>query len=267
MLRFSKSRLNLLQKEKKPSIVSKVPKKSKDDINRVSNRYRNSLIYKKTVQACKGKKLGSSRKTLKTKCSIESNSPLSSLGMRRPKFYHPKKKILIPESSPSMESDLSKVQFELKRRESLESSQYSYNSELSLLAKPTENEHISGEHSTFDSFNELQLKNHEFKYLRKVKPKQEECEILPGESEEEEEESDSGSEIDYTNYPNYHEFKHFETEIDDDSFIEIATDRLSKIKGDLNYKLFKKELLPQHRKPTFSDYLRFRRLEKIMLKN
>lgn len=242
--------------EEEPSKVSK------EAFNRVSHRYKNSLIYKKSVNACKGKKIGYSRKTPQTKCSTESSSSISSLGTQKPTFYHPKKKVLLPDSSPSIESDTEDDQFEFELK-SQESNKLSNNSELSIMVQPSENEHLDGELSTDISLQEYGLKNPNVKSKRKTEHQFKTLQI-PFDFSEEEEESDN--EIDYTTYPNYLEFKHFETKIDDKQFMEVVTERLSKIQGNISYRAFQKELLPQHRKPNFSDYFRFRKCEKIMLK-
>lgn len=265
MLRYSKGRVNLFQ-SKDPHIV---PKEPKETFNRVSHRYRQTLIYKKSVEACKGKKIGSSRRTNKTKSCIESISSISSLGQKKPKFYPPQKKVLEFEFSPSMESDTEVQQLErdLKSQESLELNNSSYNSELSIIVKPSENEFTSDELSTFDSLEELQKKNPIFKCQKNSERELNPHKIPLDLSEEEEEESDIQNEIDYKAHPNYHKFKHFETDVNDDEFMEIVINRLSKVKGDLSYKIFKNQFLPQHRKPTFSDYNRLRRCEIIMLKN
>jgi hypothetical protein len=34
--------------------------------------------------------------------------------------------------------------------------------------------------------------------------------------------------------------------------------------SNISYKTFEKEFLPQHRKPTFAEYLRFRKLENLI---
>jgi len=72
-------------------------------------------------------------------------------------------------------------------------------------------------------------------------------------------------ECDYKKMPNYQEIRHFEEEISDSEFMDIIIDRLQGEDDEVSYKKFKSEFLPKHRKPTFNDYLRFRRLETIML--
>lgn len=85
------------------------------------------------------------------------------------------------------------------------------------------------------------MKSPNFKCRKKTESQFKTIQISFDLSEEEEE---SDSEIDYTGYANYQEFKHFETEIADDKFMEIVTERLSKVKGNISYKIFKNELLP-----------------------
>ncbi len=63
-----------------------------------------------------------------------------------------------------------------------------------------------------------------------------------------------------------HDPWYFDLDLNDEEVMDLVYDRLSDIKEPLTYKIFKAHLLPKHRKPTFSEYARLRKLEKIMLK-
>lgn len=69
----------------------------------------------------------------------------------------------------------------------------------------------------------------------------------------------------YSHLPNYYQdMWHFEEKLTDDEFLQIVIGRLQHMSSNLSYKRFEKEFLPQHRKPTFAEYLRFRKLENLI---
>lgn len=60
---------------------------------------------------------------------------------------------------------------------------------------------------------------------------------------------------------------HFDMDLTDEEFLNIVVSELKKLNMEnVTYKVFRKHFLPKHRKPTFSDYARFRKLEKVLLK-
>jgi len=69
----------------------------------------------------------------------------------------------------------------------------------------------------------------------------------------------------YRDLPNYEEIKHFEEDYTDKEFIKTISKKVSEIKTDVTYLMFKKMFFPSHRKENFTDFVRWRRLEKIMI--
>lgn len=63
------------------------------------------------------------------------------------------------------------------------------------------------------------------------------------------------------------EIKHFETRLSDEEFMAVVAEQLEMVEGHISYTLFKKIVLPQHRKPTFTDFLRFRKIEQLLIKD
>jgi hypothetical protein len=63
----------------------------------------------------------------------------------------------------------------------------------------------------------------------------------------------------------YEDYWHFEQGLSDEEFLLVVIERFEKLNSHISYNLFQAEFLPRHRKPTFSDYVRFRKLEKMML--
>jgi hypothetical protein len=58
------------------------------------------------------------------------------------------------------------------------------------------------------------------------------------------------------------EWSYFDEDLTDEEFLEVVIQKLKETgQSKITYKLFKQYFLPQHRKPNFNDYLRFRRLE------
>lgn len=143
-------------------------------------------------------------------------------------------------------------------------SRHSNLSGLSLMVKPSNNPHQTkqgGDLSTNDSMKDLVFKGGKANYLSRMSNELynlDKSSSLEGYSE-------YTSSDDYSYLPNWDDIKHFEEETSDDSFMDIVVGQLSSIDGDITYKEFRKALLPQHRKPSFTDYARLRRLEKIML--
>lgn len=129
----------------------------------------------------------------------------------------------------------------------------------SLKAKPTKNNPMDKKRdidlSTFDSIQNMEQK---FNYISMME--QEFIELERSDSLEE-----SSSENDFTHLPNYEKIKHFEEDISEEEFMDIVINNLSKVEGDITYKMFREQFLPKHRKPSFADFARFRQLEKIML--
>ena len=85
------------------------------------------------------------------------------------------------------------------------------------------------------------------------------------ETTQEDEDAGQTEETQYNTLPNYEEIKHFEEDLTDREFMKIVVKQLKQEEGDINYQIFKSKFMPKHRKPNFEDYLRLRRLEKIML--
>ena len=69
----------------------------------------------------------------------------------------------------------------------------------------------------------------------------------------------------YSHLPNFEDIKHFESGLTDKEFMDVVVDRLRSIKEDITYKMFKNELLPNYKKPSFGEYARFRKLEIAIL--
>lgn len=75
----------------------------------------------------------------------------------------------------------------------------------------------------------------------------------------------SSIESEYKNLPNYEQIWYFEEDLTDEEFLQVMVEKFQAKKAKLSYKVFKNEFLPKHRKPTFKDYARFRKLENLML--
>jgi hypothetical protein len=57
----------------------------------------------------------------------------------------------------------------------------------------------------------------------------------------------------------------FDLRLSDNDFMSFVLDKMQKMDRDLSYKEFKSFFLPQHRKPYFKEWVRFRKLEKLIL--
>ena len=232
-----------------------------EDESYVSSNYGLSRLQHRPVNACKGKSITSQRYIGQS--DYQSNESNNSMVTTKPTFNHPQKKVLNQEDLVSMESDTDddqEYQIYDKKFTSADLSYQSNFSELSLIVKPSDNPNplSGGDLSTFDSLQNLP-KDKVFNCLSKM---QNEFKALECTEEPEEEESFTET---YEHLPNYEEIKHFEVGATDDEFMDIVVNNLSKVNGDITYKIFRDQFLPRHRKPTFTDYSRLRRLEKIML--
>lgn len=232
----------------------------------ISQKYNSSKLYKSSIKASKNKNIASSLSKMKkskneskdlTDTSKSSNNSSNNSKNRKPSFYHPQMKIHNPEC-PTMEPDSEDEDLFIQSKKKITSvenfSCESNFSGYSLLAKPSGNNMKGGKTSdisTFDSIHNIALKH------LSVSDQQLEEEFTENEEEEP---------VNYKNMPEYEKIRHFEEEdVTDDEFMDIVIDRLSHVDGDITYKMFRDQLLPTYRKPSFRDYTRFRRLEKIML--
>jgi hypothetical protein len=59
---------------------------------------------------------------------------------------------------------------------------------------------------------------------------------------------------------------HFDKGLEFDEFLKEVKSILKNMKCDITYNVFRKVCLPPHRKPTFSEYARFWKIEKLMVK-
>ena len=83
--------------------------------------------------------------------------------------------------------------------------------------------------------------------------------------EEDSEDSDDSEDIEETPYQK-NDLWYLDEDLDDDQLLDIVYENLSKIDGQITYKIFKAQLLPKRRKPSFTEYARLRKFEKLMLK-
>lgn len=262
-----------------PSSTSEYPMEenyiaSYDDYSNVRSHYDVNQSYKRKITASKDKNITSSRfNSSRISSSNESNnSSLNSMVTNKPTFNHPKKKVLEEDLDFSLEDSETEdeednYEIEFKKRNGDTSTQSNL-SELSLMVKPSDNPNAigtGGDLSTFDSFQNLP-KGKLFSCLSKMES---EFRALGYSDDQEDSSSDCemSSRENYTCLPNYEKIKHFEQDLSDEEFMDIVVNNLSKLRGDITYKQFRDQFLPKHRKPTFTDYTRLRRLEKIMLEN
>lgn len=176
------------------------------------------------------------------------SSRTSGSDSNNPEFYHPQQKFLFQEKVSDEYSDSEIDEFD------------------EFLCNPAK----FAKSSTFDAKNDVKkngmnlttyqsTKNIPFKNSSSNNQKARTLSEATLNSDNESEFSFNSAEKDYQN------IWHFEEDLTDQEFMDVIVGRLRKVEGDITYKMFKKELLPSHRKPNFMDFARYRKLEKIML--
>lgn len=180
--------------------------------------------------------------------------------MDKPLFTHPAQKHL--ETDPPIDpvadtEDEEDTQFFNPREK--------YTSiELDLLQNDNKKKERNTLTSTFDSVKRISIKGEDNSREFDLQIRSHFSNICP---ELEPKDDQSPQEKGFRHLPNFEDIKHFEQEYTDKEFLDIVVARLQKIEEEVTYKIFKGELLPSHRKPTFREYLRFRLLEKEILRN
>jgi hypothetical protein len=74
----------------------------------------------------------------------------------------------------------------------------------------------------------------------------------------------SSNEYKFAHLENYDDIWHFEVDLTDEEFLQVVLGRLQKLDSHISYKIFQNEFLPKHKKPSFKDYARFRKLEILL---
>ena len=57
---------------------------------------------------------------------------------------------------------------------------------------------------------------------------------------------------------------HFDKPMSDEQFLQIVVQKMEPLGLEIAYDIFQDFFLPKHRKPSFSDWCRFRRLENLI---
>jgi mannose-6-phosphate isomerase-like protein (cupin superfamily) len=57
---------------------------------------------------------------------------------------------------------------------------------------------------------------------------------------------------------------HFDQEMTDEQFLQVVVHKMEPLGLEIAYDVFQDFFLPKHRKPNFSDWCRFRRLENLI---